>query len=138
MNIKMNRAKEIYFQYSSSKFQMMRDGLFEEYSTFNISESQEKVWLEEMINNEVNNLSIENTNTLFPLWYIIETNCYVSIYFQLIDWFVDNKNNYSELAQNHFKLELNRKITNYVRSCNESVERNKDLINYQNIHLNDR
>jgi len=134
----MNRAKEIYFQYSSSKFQMMRDGLFEEYSTFNISESQEKVWLEEMINNEINKLSLENSNTLFPLWYIIETNCYVSIYFRLIDWFVDNKNNYSNFAQNQFKFELKRLIENYVRSCNESAERNKELINYQNIQLNDR
>ncbi len=138
MNIKLNRAKEIYFQYSSSKFQLMRDNLFEENSTFNISESQEKVWLEEMINNEINKLSIDNSNTLFPLWYIIQTNCCGSIYFQLIDWFVDNKNNYPEFAQNHFKLKLNRKITNYVRGCNESVEKNNDLVNYQNIHLNDR
>jgi hypothetical protein len=47
-----SRAKEIFFTYSSSKFQMMRDGFSVEYYSFQVPEDLENEWLIELINRD--------------------------------------------------------------------------------------
>ncbi len=71
----IDRAKKIFFDYGTSKFQIMRDGLISEYSSYNISVEQERIWTQELVQKEFNKLNINDPETLFPLWYILQTNC---------------------------------------------------------------
>ncbi len=91
MNKIEKRAKEIYFQYDGNKFQMMRDGVNEEYLQYKIPDFQEKEWLKELINKKINQLDINNKDSLFPLWYIILNNCEPSYIQDLINFISTNK-----------------------------------------------
>jgi len=88
---KEKRAKEIYLQYSGSKFQMMRDGIYDEYAQSQISENQEKVWLKELIHENIDKLDINNKDSLFPLWYIIMIKCEITYIDNIIDYTFANK-----------------------------------------------
>ncbi len=83
------RAKEIYFAYSSSKFQMMRDGFSIEYCSYEVPENIEDEWLIELISRELKKLDINSVDSLFPLWYILETNCNI-VYLKDIVVFIEN------------------------------------------------
>jgi|SRR5687768_10433685 len=85
------RPKELFFNYSSSKFQMMRDGVFGEYDRYQVTEEQEEKWLTELIDQELGKLDINNKDTLFPLWYILETNCLPAYLDHIIDFIEINK-----------------------------------------------
>lgn len=54
--IDYSRAKEIFFIYSSSKFQMMRDGFSAEYYSCEVPEELESQWLIELIRQQLNKL----------------------------------------------------------------------------------
>ncbi|MXV52363.1 hypothetical protein GS399_15420 [Pedobacter sp. HMF7647] len=84
--IDYSRAKEIFFTYSSSKFQMMRDGFSGEYYTFNVTTELEGQWLHELIQQELNKLDINNADSLFPLWYILETNCSIKYLKDIVEF----------------------------------------------------
>lgn len=103
MSSRTERAKDLYFRYGSSKFQMMRDGFSQEYLSYNISEEQEMLWLDELIKLEIRKLDINDTGTLFPLWYILETNDETDHFPILID-FIKMNENYSDSENNFLKF----------------------------------
>jgi hypothetical protein len=85
-----SRAKEIFFTYSSSKFQMMRDGFSEEYYLYQVPIDIEKQWLIELIKRELHKLNINNSDSLFPITYIFETNCNIEYIKDIIDFIENN------------------------------------------------
>ncbi|WP_139998661.1 hypothetical protein [Paenibacillus paridis] len=56
----MQRAKELFTDYFGNYFQMHKNGLLEEYKTYEVTKEAETQWYEEMIANEVKKLSIRN------------------------------------------------------------------------------
>jgi hypothetical protein len=96
-----SRAKEIYFTYASSKFQMMRDGLLHEYSQYDVSRDLEEEWLTELLHKEINKLNINDSESLFPLWYIIEINCKIDYLEKLIEYAEKNRDKARD--ENHLK-----------------------------------
>lgn len=98
--IDYSRAKEIFFRYSSSKFQMMRDGFSAEYYSFQVPDDLEAKWLIELIKQELHKLDINNVDTLFPLWYILETNCSIDYLQDIVDFIENNSNK----VDDEFKL----------------------------------
>ncbi|TVX96286.1 hypothetical protein [Cohnella terricola] len=67
MDDQMIRAKELFTSYDGSTFQMYRDGLFEEYKQYNIPKQLEISWINEMIDQSIQELSITNWKALFRL-----------------------------------------------------------------------
>ncbi len=88
----MQRAKEIFDNYAGSKFQMMRDDIITEYQKYNVSPKLEKHWLEELVELEFNKLDINDFNSFFPLWYIIEYHSLVNRIKDVRDFIVSNVN----------------------------------------------
>ncbi|HAY35227.1 MAG TPA: hypothetical protein DCY06_13945 [Bacteroidetes bacterium] len=79
---------------------MMRDGVFGEYKQYSVTKEQEQKWLTELIDQELNKLDINNKDTLFPLWYILETNCLPFYLDKIIDFIDENKSK----AKDKFEL----------------------------------
>lgn len=116
-----NRAKEIYFQYEGNKFQMMRDGIIDEYRQYNVSDDKEKEWLEELIQKNINQLNINNKDSLFPLWHILLSHCELS-YLEDIFIFIsrnENKSNNPEMFIS-FVAKFEDVINRIEISCQES------------------
>ncbi len=109
----LDRPKEIFFNYCSSKFQMMRDGFLSEYDKFNISEEQEEKWLTELIQRELNRLDINNTDTLFPLWHILQSNCTPSYIDNIIDF----------IETNLGKAQTKDNLTKFISKTVETIDR---------------
>lgn len=119
--IDYSRAKEIFFTYSSSKFQMMRDGFSAEYSSCHVPEELESQWLIELIKQELNKLDINNPENLFPLWYILETNCKSEYLTDIIDFAENNINKAeSELNLLRFTQKISETIDRLQSSCSKS------------------
>ncbi|MCF6142520.1 hypothetical protein L1S34_14605 [Flavobacterium sp. K77] len=114
-----SRAKEIFFTYTSSKFQMMRDGFSTEYYSYKISEDLEAEWLIELINRELNKLDINNVHSLFPLWYILESNCNIEYFKDIIKFVENNKHKVeSELNLLKFTQKILETFDRIESSCN--------------------
>jgi hypothetical protein len=71
MKIKLDRAKELYFNYLGNKFQMMRDGVSEEYYKYDITEIQEKEWMDEIFDNELKKMNINDVNSFSSIYLIL-------------------------------------------------------------------
>ena len=41
-------AKDLFFSFLGSKYQMMREGVIELYVSYNVSEKDEVIWIEEL------------------------------------------------------------------------------------------
>ncbi|WP_378127556.1 hypothetical protein [Cohnella boryungensis] len=67
MDDQIIRAKELFTSYDGSTFQMYRDGLFEEYKQYNIPKQLEIKWINEIIDQSIQELSIRDCKTLFRL-----------------------------------------------------------------------
>jgi hypothetical protein len=115
-----SRAKEIFFTYSSSKFQMMRDGFSGEYYSYEVSPELEEQWLNELITQELDKLDINNPDSLFPLWYILETNCNSRCFNDIIK-FIENhtKEALNELNFLKFTAKVLNAIDRLQSSCSK-------------------
>lgn len=119
-------AKEIYFKYCGSKFQMMRDGVNHEYIQYQISEAQEKEWLIELIEKNIDQLNINNKDSLYPLWYIIVTHCASTYIERIIDFIYANKN----------KAENKVTLTSFISKTEEIINRIDKACSHIPLYLN--
>jgi len=126
----IGRAKELYFEYSSSKYQVMRSGFSQEYYSYNISKEQEKLWLEELIKQEIGKLDINNAETLFPLSYILKINDDAHyIYFKDIISFI-KRNETNQSSKTNFPI-FTQKVLDILEFISEDKpEYKKDLKKY--------
>lgn len=134
----MLRAKELYFSYYGSSFYMQRGGDYEEYQAFNISEKQEQIWKDELVENLFNRLSFESTYELHKLAMIAESYLDNNIADKLIVYIANNitkgdsfiKLNYAEvLLKLPCAKELIERKLNVVSDLLMSVSNNPITIN---------
>lgn len=124
------KAKELFFNYGSSKFQMLRDGFYNEYIGYGISKEQEEQWLTELIVQELRKLDINNAFTLFPLWYILESNLLHEPINRILDF---TENNMSEIENIDNALQFLERISNTIERISEGRKsENLNLSRYIN------
>jgi hypothetical protein len=71
MRTEFKDAKDMFFYYGGSKYQMMRDDLINEYLSYKIPKEIEKQWVEEMFCTDFNKLDINNINSLLFIGQLI-------------------------------------------------------------------
>ncbi|MFV0539451.1 MAG: hypothetical protein ACK5M3_19100 [Dysgonomonas sp.] len=71
MRTEFKDAKDMFFYYGGSKYQMMRDDLIDEYLSYKIPKDVEKKWVEEMFYQDFRNLDINDNNLLLNISQLI-------------------------------------------------------------------
>lgn len=94
----MIRAKEIFFNYSGSGFQMMRDGVLDEYKSYKVSKELEYVWLNELVDREFDRLNINSFDSFFPLWYIVANYRLLNVTIRIQEFISKNANYPSQIV----------------------------------------
>lgn len=89
-NKSFSKAQNIFFDYSGSFFLMSREGIYEEYKSYNISKDQELVWKDELVEKWYKQLSVEDTLALSKLASITADYHDYSIVEKLIGFIVNN------------------------------------------------
>jgi hypothetical protein len=113
------KAKKIFFDFGTSKFQMMRESVLEEYQSYGITDEQEKEWLMELLEKELNRFDINDNNSFFPLWFIIETNCNTE-YLQKLLTLIDNK--FPTCTNQYYTLQLGQTIFKLLFECSKNKQ----------------
>ena len=72
-------AKDLFFSFLGSKSQMMREGVIELYLSYNVSEKDEVIWIEELFQSLYSRLqyNLNDLNALHQLICLIECHCLV-------------------------------------------------------------
>lgn len=72
-------AKDLFFSFWGSKYQMMREGVIELYLSYNVSEKDEEIWIEELFQSLYSRLqyNLNDLNALHQLICLIECHCLV-------------------------------------------------------------
>ena len=68
------RAKQIFTGHYGNYFQMHREGNYEEYKTYEITKEQEAAWYAELIEMNVNRLSIRNWDAVIQLLLVAKNH----------------------------------------------------------------
>ena len=87
-------AKDLFFSFLGSKYQMMREGVIELYLSYNVSEEKEMTWIEELFQSLYICLqrNINDLNALYQITYLIESHCMVEHVPKLCDLLWGNAN----------------------------------------------
>ena len=72
-------AKDLFFSFLGSKYQMKREGVIELYVSYNVSEKDEVIWIEELFQSLYSRLqyNLNDLNALHQLICLIECHCLV-------------------------------------------------------------
>lgn len=72
-------AKDLFFSFLGSKYQMMREGVIEVYLSYNVSEKDEVIWIEELFQSLYSRLqyNLNDLNALHQMVCLIECHCLV-------------------------------------------------------------
>lgn len=72
-------AKDLFFSFLGSKYQMMREGVIEVYLSYNVSEKDEVIWIEELFQSLYSRLqyNLNDLNALHQMVRLIECHCLV-------------------------------------------------------------
>ena len=72
-------AKDLFFSFLGSKYQMMREGVIELYLSYNVSEKDEVIWIEELFQSLYSRLqcNLNDLNALHQMICLIECHCLV-------------------------------------------------------------
>jgi len=72
-------AKDLFFSFLGSKYQMMREGVIELYVSYNVSEKDEVIWIEELFQSLYSRLqyNLNDLNALHQMICLIECHCLV-------------------------------------------------------------
>ena len=72
-------AKDLFISFWGSKYQMMREGVIELYVSYNVSEKDEVIWIEELFQSLYSRLqyNLNDLNALHQLICLIECHCLV-------------------------------------------------------------
>ena len=67
-------AKDLFFSFVGSKYQMMREGVIELYLSYNVSEKDEVIWIEELFQSLYSRLqyNLNDLNALHQMICLIE------------------------------------------------------------------
>jgi hypothetical protein len=72
-------AKDLFISFLGSKYQMMREGVIKLYVSYNVSEKDEVIWIEELFQSLYSRLqyNLNDLNALHQLICLIECHCLV-------------------------------------------------------------
>ena len=72
-------AKDLFISFLGSKYQMMREGVIELYVSYNVSEKDEVIWIEELFQSLYSRLqyNLNDLNALHQMICLIECHCLV-------------------------------------------------------------
>mgnify|MGYP000375879728 FL=1 len=72
-------AKDLFISFLGSKYQMMREGVIELYVSYNVSDKDEVIWIEELFQSLYSRLqyNLNDLNALHQLICLIECHCLV-------------------------------------------------------------
>lgn len=80
---------------------MMREGLIEQYLSYNVSEEEEAIWIEELFQSLYIRLqrNLNDLNALYQITYLIECHCMVDHVPKLYDLLWENANSITHAAE---------------------------------------
>ena len=87
-------AKELFLSFLGSKYQMMREGVIEQYLSYNVSKEEEMTWIEELFQSLYIRLqrNINDLNALHQMTFLIECHGMVEHVPKLYDLLWGNAN----------------------------------------------
>jgi hypothetical protein len=119
-SVKINKAKELYYRYGGSSYQMFRGGVIEEYESYNISKDIENIWLNELFDKGFEQLDINDFNTAYPLWHTIETHCSANNLKRFIDFLSNRINEANNQYYLHrYGYQIFSLLVNMSKSCDD-------------------
>lgn len=128
---KLLEAKEIFLKYGGSHFYMEREGEYENYKKFLISESQEKLWLNEY----QNELLLKIANEDFASDYFIEITDALkrskdgTCFSKLLDWVKEKETRLDTFS----KVLMCEGILDVIESFKRAETENSQMINEARI-----
>ena len=126
-------AKDLFFSFLGSKYQMMREGVIELYVSYNVSEKDEVIWIEELFQSLYSRLlyNLNDLNALHQLICLIECHCLVEGVPKLYDLLWGNAKSITHPQE--FAVSIGR-IINFLkdlpkgRKSKEYIKMFEDLI----------
>ena len=128
-----SEAKDLFFSFLGSKYQMMREGVIELYVSYNVSEKDEVIWIEELFQSLYSRLqyNLNDLNALHQLICLIECHCLVEGVPKLYDLLWGNVKSITHPQE--FAISIGR-IINFLkdlpkgRKSKEYIKMFEDLI----------
>jgi hypothetical protein len=126
-------AKDLFFSFLGSKYQMMREGVIELYVSYNVSEKDEVIWIEELFQSLYSRLqyNLNDLNALHQLICLIKCHCLVEGVPKLYDLLWGNVKSITHPQE--FAISIGR-IINFLkdlpkdRKSKEYIKMFEDLI----------
>ena len=126
-------AKDLFFSFLGSKYQMMREGVIELYLSYNVSEKDEVIWIEELFLSLYSRLqcNLNDLNALHQMVCLIECHCLVEGVPKLYDLLWGNAKSITHPRE--FAISIGR-IINFLkdfpkgRKSKEYIKMFEDLI----------
>ena len=126
-------AKDLFFSFLGSKYQMMREGVIELYVSYNVSEKDEVIWIEELFQSLYSRLlyNLNDLNALHQMICLIECHCLVEGVPKLYDLLWGNVKSITHPQE--FAISIGR-IINFLkdlpkdRKSKEYIKMFEDLI----------
>ena len=126
-------AKDLFISFLGSKYQMMREGVIELYLSYNVSEKDEVIWIEELFQSLYSRLqyNLNDLNALHQLICLIECHCLVEFVPKLYDLLWGNVKSITHPQE--FAISIGR-IINFLkdlpkdRKSKEYIKMFEDLI----------
>ena len=126
-------AKDLFISFLGSKYQMMREGVIELYVSYNVSEKDEVIWIEELFQSLYSRLqyNLNDLNALHQLICLIECHCLVEGVPKLYDLLWENAKSITHPQE--FAVSIGR-IINFLkdltkdRKSKEYIKMFEDLI----------
>ncbi len=126
-------AKDLFISFLGSKYQMMREGVIELYLSYNVSEKDEVIWIEELFQSLYSRLqyNLNDLNALHQLICLIECHCLVEGVPKLYDLLWGNVKSITHPQE--FAISIGR-IINFLkdlpkdRKSKEYIKMFEDLI----------
>ena len=126
-------AKDLFISFLGSKYQMMREGVIELYVSYNVSEKDEVIWIEELFQSLYSRLqyNLNDLNALHQLICLIECHCLVEGVPKLYDLLWGNAKSITHPQE--FAVSIGR-IINFLkdlpkgRKSKEYIKMFEDLI----------
>ena len=129
-------AKDLFFSFWGSKYQMMREGVIELYLSYNVSEKDEVIWIEELFQSLYSRLqcNLNDLNALHQMICLIECHCLVEGVPKLYDLLWGNAKSIKSITHpQEFAVSIGR-IINFLkdlpkgRKSKEYIKMFEDLI----------
>ncbi len=129
------RAKELFYNYLGSKYQMMRDDFIQEYLSYEIPIEIEKEWINELFFMYFNHLDINDEDALFKISQLVFIHGLIDKLDIICDFVDSNQmkitnnsgvllfiNNMLRIIDEHMKISDLRHVRNHFEELKKRIE----------------